>query len=268
MLKYFLITFLPVLLAARVHYAKVEPIEQATIKASAGGIITRADRTAEGTVLGEGAFVQIDDALDRASLKDANASLKLLRESLTINEEMLKGLKTTLDRRQSAYERLKDLPSASQSQKDNSYAAFIAAKNQYLGTREKIISLKKQILDLEYKIALLEDTIAKKHIAQPGKYLYKLMVRTGEFAAPGLPLAVVQDTSRAQLILFLDRDELVDGEGKKIEEKTIYIDGQPTQLHLDRIWKVADSRYVSAYRARIVMLPKYPFSKLLKVEFR
>ncbi len=264
----YLVMLLPLLLTARIHYAKVEPIEQATIKASVGGIITRADRTAEGSVLGEDAFVQIDDALDRASLKDANASLHLLRESLVINEEMLTGLKATLDRRQSAYERLKDLASASQSQKDNSYAAFVAAKNQYLGTREKIITLKKQILDLEYQIALLKDTIAKKHIAQPGKYLYQLMVRSGEFATPGMPLAVVQDTSRAKLTLFLDRDELVDSEGKKIEEKTIYIDGKPTKLHLERIWKVADSQYVSAYRARIVMLPKYPFSKLVKVEFR
>jgi len=144
----------------------------------------------------------------------------------------------------------------------------ILSLNQYLGTREKIISLKKTILDLGYKIAMLKDAIAKKHIALPGKYLYKLMVHTGEFAAPGLPLATVSDVTRAQLIVYIDRDELQDAEGKKITDKTIYIDGQPTQLKIDRLWKVADSQYISSYRARIVLLPKYPFSKLVKIEFK
>ncbi len=263
-----LAVIVPVVVSAKVHYAKVEPIEQATIKATVSGTVIRASREAEGSVLGEAPFVQIDDRLDRANLHDTNASLHLLRESLALNEEMLSGLQSTFERRKGAYERLKDLSSASQSQKDNSFAAYIGAQNQYLATREKIISLKKQILDLEYKRALLEDTIAKKRIAHPGKYLYRLMVRNGEFVAPGAPIAIVQDLTRAQLIVYLDRSELVDAEGKKIESKTIYIDGQPTQLHIDRLWKVADSEYISSYRARIVLLPKYPFSKLVKIEFK
>jgi multidrug efflux pump subunit AcrA (membrane-fusion protein) len=267
-IRFFLIAFMPLIVSAKVHYATVEPIEQATIKSSVSGVVLQANRQAEGTVLGSEPFVQIDDTLDRASLHETNESLKLLRESLAINQQMLAGLKSTYMRRQSAYERLKDLSSASQTQKDNSYAATVAAQNQYLAARDKIISLKKQILDLTYKKTLLEDTIAKKRFAYPGRYLYRLSVRTGEFVSPGMPVAIVQDLTRAQMIVYLDRDELVDGEGKKIEAKTIYVDGKPTQLHIDRLWKVADSEYISSYRARIVTLPTYPFSKLVKIEFK
>ncbi len=267
MKRFFLLLF-PVLLSAAAHYARVEPLEQATIKASVSGRIVRADHNAEGRVLGREAFIQIDDALDRKNRKSTQESLKLFRENLAINQEILQGLKATLERKKDFYERMNRLETASKTQKDNAYAAYIGAKNQYLGTREKIITLQKQILDLQYKKEMLDDLIAKKHIAMPGAYLYALMVHTGEFAAPGLPMAVVQDVTRAQLILYLDPDEIVDAEGKKIQQKTIYIDGRPTQLKLDRIWKVADTQYISSYRARIVMLPKYPFSKLLKIEFK
>ncbi len=267
MKKFFLI-LLPVFVVAKVHYAKVEPIEQATIKSSVSGRVVLADQSAEGSVLGEKAFVQIDDVLDRENLKTTEASLALFKENLVINQEILKGLKSTLQRKEDYFKRMRELETASQTQKDNAYAAFIGAKNQYLSTQEKVITLKKQILDLEYKIAMLKDTIAKKRIALPGEYLYRLMIHTGEFATPGLPLAVVQDVTRAQLIVYLDRDELVDAEGKKIEKKVIYIDGKPTQLKIDRIWQVADTQYISSYRARITLLPKYPFSKLVKIEFK
>ncbi len=264
----YLLLLLPLILSAKVHYAKVEPIETATIKSSVSGIVIRADQEAEGTVLGTEAFVQIDDALDHDNLKDTEASLKLMQESLSINQEILSGLKDSLARQKGFYERMNGLETASQTQKDNAYNTYIGAKNQYLGTREKIISLQKTILDLSYKAATLKDVIAKKHIALPGKYLYRLMVHTGEFAAPGLPVATVNDVTRAQLIVYLDRDELKDAEGKAITDKTIYINGTPTQLHIDRLWKVADTQYISSYKARIVMLPTYPFSQLVKIEFK
>ena len=267
-MKKYLLLLLPIALSAKVHYAKVEPVETATIKSSVSGIVMQADRAAEGSVLGDEAFVQIDDALDQENLKDTEASLELMKESLDINQEILVGLEASLERQKGFYERMNGLETASQTQKDNAYNAYIGAKNQYLGTREKIISLKKTILDLGYKVAMLKDVIAKKHIALPGKYLYKLMVHTGEFAAPGLPVATVNDVTRAQLIVYLDREELQETEGKKITDKTIYIDGQATQLKIDRLWKVADSQYISSYKARIVLLPKYPFSKLVKIEFK
>jgi hypothetical protein len=262
------VLLLPVFVLAKVHYAKVEPIERATIKSTVTGIIMQADQKNEGSVLTQMPFVQIDDVLDRENLKDTEASLKLFKESLEINQEVLEGLKSTLERKEDYYQRMNELETASQTQKDNAYAAYIGAKNQYLGTREKIINLKKQILDLGYKSTMLKDTIAKKHITFPGKYLYKLMVHKGEFATPGLPLAIVDDISKAKLIVFLDRDEISGIEGEKIEDKKIYINDQPTDLKIDQLWRVADTQYISAYRARIILPTDYPFSKLLKIEFK
>jgi hypothetical protein len=267
-MKKTLLMLLPMLVAAKVHYAKVEPIERATIKATVSGIVTHANRNAEGSELTQMPFVQIDDVLDRENLKKTETSIKLFKESLEINQAMLEGLKSSLSRQEDFYLRMSALETASQTQKDNAYSAYIGAKNQYLGTREKIINLKKQILDLKYKRTLLKDTIAKKHIAFPGKYLYKLVVHEGEFATPGLPIAIVDDISQAQLILYLDADEITSPEGDSIQDKQILINGQPTNLKIDRIWKVADTQYVSAYKARIILPANYPFSSLLKIEFK
>ncbi len=267
-MKKLLFLFLPVALAAKVHYAKVEPVETATIKSSVSGIIVRADREAEGAVLGDEAFVQIDDVLDQENLKNTEVSMELMNENLETNEEMLVGLEKMAERKKRFYDRMRTLETASQTQKDNAYAAYIAAKNQYLGVKEKISTLKKTILDLSYKKAMLKDVIAKKHIAFPGKYLYALMVHTGEFAAPGLPIATISDLSQAQLIVYLDREEIEDPDGRKITDKQIYIEDKPTQLSIDRIWNLADRQYLSSYKARILLPPVYPFSKLVKIEFK
>ncbi len=257
------IFLLPVIIFAKVHYAKVEPYERSTIKSSVSGTVLKADLSAEGSQLGDEAFVQIDDSLDRKNLENTEESIKLFEQNLKINKEMLEGLRATLDRRKDYFERLNDLSTASKTQKDNAYAAYIGAKNQYLGTQEKIITLKKQIIDMRYKAAMLKDTISKKHIAYPNKYLYKLMIREGEFVAPGVPLAIIDDISKAKAEVFVDREEVV-----KLKQKHIYIDGEPTDLHIDRIWKIADTQYISSYRVRIILPPKYPFSKLIKIEFK
>ncbi len=258
-----IMAFLPVVLLAKVHYARVEPFERATIKASVSGTVVKADQSAEGDVLGKDAFIQIDDLLDRENLKNTNESLELFEQNLKINKDMLEGLRATLDRKKEYYERINGLETASKTQKDNAFAAYIAAKNQYLGTREKITTLKKQIIDLRYKASMLHDSINKKHVAFPGKYLYRLMVRSGEFVAPGVPLAVIDDVSKAKVEVFVNSDEL---EG--INEKNIYIDGKVTDLHIEKLWKIADTQYISSYKVRVILPPKYQFSKLLKIEFR
>jgi multidrug resistance efflux pump len=259
----FFIFVIPAVLIAKVHYAKVEPYESATIKASVSGTVLKADYSLEGSMLGDEAFVQIDDLLDRENLKNTQESLELFSQNLKINEQVLEGLKSTLDRRKEYYERINDLETASKTQKDNAFAAYIGAKNQYLGTQEKITTLKKQIIDLRYKASILKDSISKKHIAFPGKYLYHLMVHQGEFVAPGVPVAAIYDISKAKVVVFLDREEI-----KQIKEKKIFIDDKETDLGIEKLWKVADSQYISSYKAKITLPTKYQFSKLLKIEFK
>ena len=251
------------LLSAKVHYAKVEPLERSIIKSAVSGTITSVDLSSEGKFADQNSIIQIDDRLDRANLKTSKQSLTLIKETLAINSDILSGVDETFQIKKRYYDRIKSLSTSSKTQIDNALSGYIASKNQLLSTKEKIINLKKQILDMEYKIDMLEDTISKKSISPKGRYIYKLMVRAGEFANPGMPLATVDDLHKAKLVLFLDRDEL-----KGIKKKKIYIDDAETDLEISNIWKVSDEKFISEYRAEIVIEPTYRFSSLLKVEIR
>jgi len=117
---------------------------------------------------------------------------------------------------------------------------------------------------MEYKIAQLEDSIEKKSIILDNKYLYEIMVRKGDYVAPGTPLAKVKDASRAKLVLFLEPEELAGA-----EKKTVFINGKRTAYKVGKVWRVADEKFISSYRAEIyIPAPKNEFSKLLKVEIK
>jgi len=253
----------PIVAFAKVHYAKVEPLERATIKSAVSGAIVKVNLSAEGTLVEDAVVVHIDDKVDKSSLKASNSSLTLLKETLSLNQQILKGLSKIRKNKKSYYDRVASLRSSTKVLKDNSYDAYVTASNQMLSTKEKVANLKKQVLDLEQKVITLQDTISKKSIKLQNKYLYKLSVREGGFATPGMPLAIADDLSSAKLVIYLDRGEL-----DKISDKTIYIDDQPTDLKFSRIWSVADEKFVSSYRAEIVMKPVYKFSKLLKIEIK
>ena len=264
MIKRLMLLSLPALLWSEVHYAKLEPYEAVVLKAAVSGAVVDVNLSAEGRAVNGGRIVQIDDAVDRVNLSSAKESLSLLQEMVAINEESLKGLEENMHRQHASYTRMQKLSTASKSQKDSSYNRYITAKTQYLATKEKVLTLKKQRLDLQYKIAQLEDVIAKKSIVLRGKYLSKLMVHTGEFVAPGAPLAKVSDATRAKLVLYLSPEE---AEG--IEKRTVYLDGKQTPYHIDKVWRVADEKFVSSYRAEIYLpAPKRYFSKLVKVEIK
>ncbi len=249
---------------AKVHYAKVEPFDVVTVKSAVSAEVLEVRLDAEGKMLEGMRIVHLDDRLDKINLEASQKSLKLLEEMLVINEEIADSLKDTVLRQESYYKRMSKLSTASKTQKDNAYSAFASAKTQYLGAKEKIVSLQKQILDMRYKIAQLEDSIAKKSLVLEHHYLYRLYVRKGDFVAPGTMLAQVMDASRAKLVLFLEPDEI---EG--IEHKRIYIDGKETAYKVDKLWRVADEKFISSYRAEIYIdAPLGLFSKLVKVEIR
>ncbi len=263
-MKYIILIIMPIVLLAQVHYAKVEPFDRVTLKAAVSGEVVDANLSAEGHEVHGGRIVHIDDEIDKVNLSNSQKSLTLLKEMLEINQESAKSLKESMERLRAAYMRIKGLSTASKSQKDSAYNSYASAKTQYLATREKIVSLKKQMLDMEYKIAQLKDVISKKSIRLDGSYLYALLVRKGDFVAPGTPLAKVDDLSRAKLVLYLEPEEIAD-----IEKKRIYLDGKETPYKIDKLWKVADEKYISSYRAEIY-LPKSPglFSRLIKVEIK
>jgi len=263
-MKFLFILLSPVLVFAKVHYAKVEPYESVVLKSAVSALVVDVDLDAEGTTVASKKVIHLDDALDIKNLTSTKQSIILLGNMQKLNMEIEKSLSSTMSRQKSYYARINKMSTASKTQKDNAFSAYISAKSQYLNTKEKIVNLDKQILDLNYKKAQLLDSIEKKSIILKNKYLYKLIVREGDFVNFGSPLARVDDTSRAKLVLFLEPEEL-----KDIEQKSVYLDDVKTEYKVDKVWNVADEKFISSYRAEIyIATPQHTFSKLMKVEIK
>jgi hypothetical protein len=235
-MKIFLLLFTPLLIFAKVHYAKVEPYESVVLKSAVSALVMDVDLEAEGSIVDQKRVIYLDDRLDKMNLKISKETLLILQE--------------TLKRQESYFHRMDKLKTASTNQKDDAFYSFSSAKTQYL--------------DMQYKIAQLEDSIEKKSIVLHDMYLYEIMVRKGDYVNPGSPLASIVDASRAKLVLFLEPSELED-----IEQKTVYLNGEKTEYKVDKVWRVADEKFISSYRAEIyITAPKGSFSQLMKVEVK
>ena len=235
-MKLFLLLLSPLLLFAKVHYAKVEPFESVILKSAVSALVMDVDLEAEGSVVDQKRVIYLDDRLDKINLKTSNENLLIIHE--------------TLKRQESYFQRIDKLKTTSTAQKDNAFFSFASSKTQYL--------------DMQYKVAQLEDSISKKSIVLNNKYLYKLMVRKGDFVNPGTALAEVKDATKAKLVLFLEPEEL-----DNIEQKSVYLNGEKTEYKVNKVWKVADEKFISSYRAEIYLpAPKVLFSKLMKVEIK
>ena len=235
-MKILLLLFTPLLIFAKVHYAKVEPYESVVLKSAVSALVMDVDLEAEGSIVDQKRVIYLDDHLDKINLKTSNETLLILHE--------------TLKRQESYFQRMDKLKTASTTQKDNAFYSFASAKTQYL--------------DMQYKIAQLEDSIEKKSIELHNMYLYEIMVRKGDYVTPGSPLASIVDASRAKLVLFLEPSEL-----EEIEQKTVYLNGEKTEYKVDKVWRVADEKFISSYRAEIyITAPKGSFSQLMKVEVK
>lgn len=244
------------------HYAKLEPYESIIIKSEVNGNVIEAKSNLEGKVV-NGVYIRVDDKLDKLDLKHTQDSLELIKKMISVNQNILPLLKRSFEKKRQLYLKVSPLSSSSISQKESLYAAFVAAKSQYSATLEKILNLKNQKVTLEQKIDLLKDRISKKNIRAKNRYLYALNVKKGEFVNVGMPIAILKDLSRAKLTIYLSSDEL-----KNLKSKKIYLDGKVTNLKFNKIWRVADSKNISSYKAEIVLKPIANFSKLIKVEVK
>ena len=247
---------------ADVHFAKLEPIRSLTIKSEVNGKVVMAKEAQEGSVV-NGVIVKIDDRLDKIDLKNSHSSLLLIDKMLKINKELLPILKKSMQKKLNLFKKVAPLSSTSVSQKDSLYSAYVSAKTQYSGVMEKILNLESQKVTLLQKIATLSDRLRKKSIKVQNMYLYNLSVKRGEYINIGMPIATISDINQAKLTIYLSEDEL-----KDINKKSIYINDKKTDLKFSKIWKIADSKYISSYRAEIVLKPISRFSKLIKVEVK
>ena len=263
-MKLLLLLLTPLFLFSKVHYAKVDPLETIILKSAVSAQVTLAKISLEGTTIKNSTLIKLDNKLDYIKIKSSKASLKIISRMIKSNQKILSFLQESMQRQESYSIRIEAMQSMSKTQKDNAFYSYINSKTQYFSTKEKIDSLKKQQLDLNYEIARLKESISKKSIHIKNKFLYKLLVNKGDYVNMGTPLAQLKDLSRAKLVLFLESDELQD-----IKKKKIYIDDKESNYKISKIWSVTDEKYISSYRTEILIKnPKNNFSKLLKVEFK
>jgi hypothetical protein len=263
-MKILLLLLTPLFLFSKVHYAKLEPLESITLKSAVSAQVTLAKLNLEGTKVSNSTIIKLDNKLDHIKLKSSKSSINLINSMIKTNQQILTALASSLERQKAYYSRISTIQSASKTQKDNAFYGYTNAKTQYFSTKEKIDSLKKQKLDLNYEIARLKDSISKKTITINNKFLDKLLVNRGDFVNMGTPLAELKDLSSAKLVIFLELDEL-----KDIKRKTVYIDDKKSKYRVSKVWSVTDKKYISSYRTEIIIKnPNESFSKLLKVEFR
>ena len=263
-MKTLLLLLTPLLLFSKVHYAKVEPYENITLKSAVSAQVILAKKKLEGTHVKGDILVKLDANLDHIKLESSRRSLELIDNMIMTNQEIMASVQETLNKQEEYYSRVSMMNSASQTQKDNAFYTYNSSKTQYISTQEKIDSLRKQKVDIEFEVKRLNDNISKKTIRVKNKFINKLLVSKGDFVNMGTPIAQLNDLSSGKLVLFLESEEL---EG--IKKKKIYINDKETKYKISKIWSVTDEKFISSYRTEIVVKnPKKNFSKLLKVEFK
>jgi len=263
-MRYLFLLLIPMMIFSKVHYAKVEPYENIILKSAVSAQVIEVRRELEGKIVESDMIIQLDSQLNERELESNRNSLELIDTMISTNQTILESIQESLSRQENHYYTISSLGSIPKTKKDSAFYSYISSKTQYFSTQEKIENLNKQQIDIRYNIQKLEDQISKKSIFVNNKFIYKLLVNEGDFVNMGTALAQLKDLTRAKLVLFLTEKEL-----KNIALKTIYINGEKTDYQISKQWRVADEKFISAYRTEIIIdNPKYRFSKLVKVEFK
>jgi hypothetical protein len=217
------------------YYAKLEPIQTYKIKASVSGKIVFVNNNLESKNIIEEKIVQIDNKINKIDLEQSNLKLESLKKIYQIE-------KSTLDK-------FKKVSSKSVFDRDNQ--------------KIKILNIYLTISDLETKIATLKDTISKKMLKEYGRYIYDIAVDVGDYVNPGTLLYTTMNLTKGKLTIFIPIDDV-----NSIKNKTIYIDGKKTNLHIAKLYKISDAKHISSYRCEIHISNPKQFSKLMRIEFR
>ncbi len=261
-MRYLTLLCIATLLMAKVHTVRLEPVELYHIKAAVAASVVEANERLEGKNVQKRLVVRLDDTIDRANLQTLQTKLALLRDIIQITRQSVANLQETMKLRQRDYERIKDLSTKSRYEKDQRKAAYLLAKNSYLGAKEKLKNLLMSQSDIELSIARTKDLIAKKNIKVSG-YVYKVHPRRGDMAALGAPLVDVADISKARAVLYLTPQEIRD-----LDHKAIYINGKRTDLKFAKLLKITDQNYITQYRAELILPAPKLFDQFITVEIR
>ena len=248
---------------AKEYYSKVEPYEIRTIMSNVTGIVLLTENDMIGKQLSKSIFIKIDSELDEDELEAVKKKLLFVKNTLSLNEKVLKNIKSTLDRKRVNYEKIKNLKIKSRIEKDKEFYDMLNAENSYLSTKKEMNTLRTNIADLELRKAQLIKTLHDKNIAAEGFVLYDILVKVGQAVNTTTPLAKIADVSKGLLTLYLDEDDL-----RNLENKAIFINGKKTKYKISRVSYIADETNISKYKAQIVVDAPKVFSNVVKIELK
>lgn len=217
------------------YYAKLEPIQTYIVKSSVNGKVVFSNDKVEGFNANDSLIIEIDNYIEKIELKQTEKKITLVSKMLKIEKQN--------------YERLLKVKTRSSFEKDA----------QLL----KSLSLESTNADLLVRKATLEDIIKKKKLVEKNRYIYKIHVKKDDFVNPGTLLYEAKDLSKGKLEIFVPIKEV-----ENLKNKTIYLDNEKTNLKIDRIYTVADSRHISSYKVDIIVNNPNIFSRLVKIEFK
>jgi len=251
-------------LLASEYFAKAEPVDTFSLKASVSGQVVKVDESKEGKLSDASVVIMIDDKIDVIDLEASRQKLQFLQSNITLAKQSVSNSLKAMKIDKQNYARVKDLSSYSKVQKDAKLLSSINSTNAYIQSKTNLENLKTQDADLKVKIARLEDSIAKKNITVgEGLYIYKIYPNVGDFVTMGSPLLDSSDISKARLTIYVTKEDLAG-----IEDKKIYIDDKETTYKIDKLWTIADMQNISSYKTEIVIDKPAVFSTLMKVEFK
>ncbi len=251
-------------LVASEYFAKAQPVDEFSLKSSVSGQVLKVDETQEGKVSQGSLIIMIDDKVNQLDLQASKEKLGFLESNIKLTKQSVNNAYKAMQISKRNYDKVKNLSSYSKVQKDAKLLSSISSTNSYIQTKTSLENLKTQKADLEVRIATLEDTISKKNIrVKKGLFIYKLYPNVGDFVSMGSALLDSADISKARLTIYVTKEDL---EG--IENKKIFINDKETNYTIDKLWNIADTKNISAYKTEIIIDKPKVFSSLMKVEFR
>ena len=220
---------------ANEYYAKLEPIDSFMVKSSVSGKVIFSNDKIEGKRAKNTKIIEVDSYVDRIDLEQSRKKLNAINEMMKIEEKN--------------YNRLLKVTSKSGFEKDNQ--------------KVKVINFQTTKADILIRIANLRDSIKNKKLVEKSNYIYNIAVKKGDYVNPGTLLYESKDLSKGKLEIFVPISDI-----DKIKDKTIYLDGNQTELKIDKIFNVADTKHISSYKVKIIIDNPKTFSRLVKIEFK
>lgn len=222
-------------LNAQEYYAKLEPFESYTVKSSVSGKVIYANSDIEGNFAKNSTIIKVDSALNEIELEESRKKLSYINNMIKIED--------------TNYERLNKVSSKSAFEKDSQ--------------KLKVINYESQKADLVIKIETLKDTIKNKKLVEKSNYIFNIAVKEGDYVSPGTLLYEAKDLSKGKLEIFIPITDI-----EEIKNKDIYIDGNKSDVKINKIYEVADTTHISSYKVELVLNNVNKFSRLVKVEFK